>query len=830
LALIDISCTNVTSMTADSILPRNDDHAKLRQYLQTISNNVNQIVAKMVWNAHSRTVNLLANDRKENAHFWDIHTFNKSLFDSFYPEDPLPVVHQMHESWHRAFNPPPMVRYTAKDYPIGKHCSPFEEIDEVAETLFRDNNKTLYTGRVVKPPSRRNKGRAALGAALRPDGRLATRSNWLHDLTGLPNASLEPKHCDDGSVSCTLARKPGLMQDVKNDTKQNDSTHSTICSNDRLELNQTPEQPSRLEMLVHTYGPDVLVKDQALTSQDKEVDSQKARTVFWRNRLIEDHKRRLAERWPRFRKRTQTPAHNIKVVIEQAVTRGLLKHPNAEVYKRLDLAARIEERKLLRAAIQQNEPPETACNAPTGAQHPSQECLNPKKLMQSRTSEVVPKTKSFGPPTKKRKLASKACSVIAHPVEPVVLPPHPSGSKTLEPHQRLPPEAYFERASDEEQPVWRCGIRHALGYYYNAGDRKNCVGCFTSVHHNPRLKWMDFYLPPKSHFHQAAPGIIWNPSKHYAKTRRSKHLSHNSIAKEAFWDAINTGANADVARRKAVEAIEAYLRPKTPPREPTPEIEPEPVDLGPHPSGSSTMEHGQDLPQCAYWEKKERGEEFAWRCDVNHALGRYYLSGNRRSCPGCGSNKVGSAKHAEMDFYLPDGVIVRQEAPGLPKWRPRKPYKITPRTGKPSTHKGKQVMTHNQICSKKYWEAVEAGQEHSEALASAIARTDTVLDARNEEIRIKQQELQVELEASQRLTKVSKAKVASASKGEEDDAAVAQGIVVSLVPRKRSRHQLSQGKRQMDEQYDSGRVTLESAVEDNPYSSNDESTSSSDSE
>jgi hypothetical protein len=53
---------------------------------------------------------------------------------------------------------------------------------------------------------------------------------------------------------------------------------------------------------------------------------------------------------------------------------------------------------------------------------------------------------------------------------PVALPPHPSGSRTLEAHQQLPPDAYFQPKSPSEKPVWRCGIKHPMGYYYNARD------------------------------------------------------------------------------------------------------------------------------------------------------------------------------------------------------------------------------------------------------------------------------------------------------------------------------------------------------------------------
>jgi hypothetical protein len=139
------------------------------------------------------------------------------------------------------------------------------------------------------------------------------------------------------------------------------------------------------------------------------------------------------------------------------------------------------------------------------------------------------------------------------------------------------------------------------------------------------------------------------------------------------------------------------------------------------------MEHGQDIPECAYSDKKERHEEFAWRCDVNHALGRYYLAGDKRTCPGCGSNRHGAGKQKDMDFYMPFGAVVRQEAPELSKWAPRKPNKRKDGASKKTTLKH---YTHNQACSKKYFEAVEAGAKHAEAVKIAIDSLGAELDGR----------------------------------------------------------------------------------------------------
>jgi hypothetical protein len=314
--------------------------------------------------------------------------------------------------------------------------------------------------------------------------------------------------------------------------------------------------------------------------------------------------------------------------------------------------------------------------------------------------------------------------------------PHPSGSITLEPHQRFPPNAYFVANNPTEKYAWRCGIKHAMGHYYNAGDRKNCPGCFTALSDNVNAKTMDFYLPSRTHFYQPNPTSRWRPSKPFGKARRSTSLSHNSIAKEAYWSIISAGQSEDAALQSAIDAVTQHLRPK--PRKeptPTPTPSPPPPDLGPHPSGSATMEHGQDLPTSAYFSPSDPSDELAWRCDINHALGRYYLSGDKRSCPGCGSNITGLGKHTTMDFYLPPGVVVRQECDTL-TWKPRKPYK--PRAGKEGEaekerDKPSNLLSHNQVASKKYWDAVGRGKEAKEALKWAVAETDRWLDEREEE-------------------------------------------------------------------------------------------------
>lgn len=86
-----------------------------------------------------------------------------------------------------------------------------------------------------------------------------------------------------------------------------------------------------------------------------------------------------------------------------------------------------------------------------------------------------------------------------------------------------------------------------------------------------------------------------------------------------------------------------------------------------------------------------------------------------------------------MDFYLPLGVVVRQEVSEV-KWRARRPYKM--RDGKKNGKaegREKKENTHNQVASKKYWEAVDAGKTAAEALICAVRETDRWLDEREDE-------------------------------------------------------------------------------------------------
>lgn len=745
----------------------------MQEYLAAVSVNINGLTNKMMWNAHCRAVNLLANAGKKSLPFMSIHHFDRHIFEDFGPGNTAHITHKMNESWHRTAPQPVMVRYTPKHYPIGHHTSPFEEIDEVANTLFGDKffDKSLPSGRPVKPPSsKKTKCRNWSGARARNLEPNIRHDNWLASL--VPSLAIGEQHPSQNDDL-----EPGLSAQITSreteDRVLSDTTHlqeeyfeDTSPQTARAEASRTTvtfctDGLSRLEQLFEEYGADALGDHchNKLSSSDN-VSIEQVPT--WPKRLLCNHKRQVKTVSLEV---SQRALPSIRAVISEAISQGYRPtDPNIE-----ELIIDVETRERIQAtdwvsknAIRSVETPvQEVPKKQKESQHSKKrkrdqhgirmfnKPVQPSKKKRktdwaslgvedpaSRTKEATSTGKQKAsstnvsnaePKQSKHMLARKQVSqhLNAPPIGSPLLPSHPSGSKTLEDHQQLPPTAFFEARNLSEKPVWRCGIKHALGHYYNAGDRKYCPGCFTALSDNINAKFMDFYMPSRTHFHQPDPTHSWRPSKLFGRARRSTTLSHNSIAKEAYWSAIATGSTEDDAYVIAVNTVTEHLKPK-PRREPTPEPEPEPEpDLGPHPSGSTTIEHSQDLPECAYFSKREPFEEAAWRCDVNHALGRYYLAGDKRSCPGCGSNKNGLGKHMEMDFYLPTGVVVRQDVEEL-KWKPRKPYKM--RDGKGKAPDKMTPLSHNQIASKIYRDALATGQEHDEALRFAIEETDKQLD------------------------------------------------------------------------------------------------------
>ncbi|KAF3051023.1 hypothetical protein E8E11_006614 [Didymella keratinophila] len=686
----------------------------------------------------------------------------------------------MKESWHLTAPKPPMVRYTTKDYSIGHHSSPFEEIDDVADTLFnlKAFGSSLHTGRVVKQPTKRKaKGRGLPGASIRDPTESTRRDNWLTSL--VPPVAIE-EHREpspaapqpvDIKADTIIHAEPTSAEVLPSETLQSSTDHS---SGDLTQLEQlfaqfganalsdhhppTNTAPSQ-EQVEQVFRRALLgiraVIAKALEQGYYPVDSDLKEPEALEAETVVPHPGQVVE--PSGHK----SSHNKKRKKEQSASIRLFNKP----------VERSKKKRKTDAVITSTAEPSILLEAAD----------RPRK--QKITTFVSFGSALKAKPAKQQTSRSDAFAASS----PTPLPLHASGSTTLEPHQHLPPDAYFTPQSPEEKPVWRCGIRHALGHYYNAGDRRNCPGCFTALSDNTSAATMDFYLPSRSHYHQPNPTTSWRPSKPfgttYNRTRRSKHLSHNSIAKEAYWSAIAVGSSPDDARQTAIAAVMTHLAPKPPPKEPTPAPTPTPEpDPGPHPSGSATMEHTQDIPSCAYFSQKERHEELAWRCDVNHALGRYYLAGDKRSCPGCGSNKGGLARHAVMDFYLPLGVVV---------------------------------------ASRKYWGAIDAGRSPEDALIWAVRETDRWLDEREHEAVRRAEEREAAKQTKGKTVKMS-----------NEDGAMTASTPLNAARQRNARsasdcdeHTDEAGR---DETDDEMHDTLVAAFEEQP--SSDESSSESDSE
>ena len=670
-------------------------HTKLETYITTVIANISHIANKLTWNAHHRVVNLLANDDRHGAPFLDTRSFDERIFSDFCPDNTIPVARKLNESWHRAHVQPAMVRFTTRDYPVGQHSSPLEEIDDLASTLFKNEAfaEALPTGRAVKlPTTKKATGRNLPGAAVRDD-RSSTSRNWLFvppTAHAIPSP-LTLKHGKDELVKSMTdcgVEGPRLLEDLR-EMVQYEETPSEPLEDSRSAPYSPSSGSTQLEQLFERYGSNALDSDHVHSSRNVPCTASLSEGLPWPNRLLKDHHRRVEAR--RGNKQAQSwPLSGIRQVIGQALATGF--RPTTDDFEEQVkyIAAREHQqviRSLQKRALRVPQEPDvmpqnamgtqpyqavhdtTEGARKIGTQH-SQPPKKRQKLHSAKSHEKAPR--ETGGSKRREKIKAKSPKQSTIPLLQIMAQeasrPHPSGSTTLALHQVLPPNAYFEPNTPDEQLAWRCGIQHALGNYYNAGNRSSCPGCFVNINHM-KMTRMDFYLPASTHFFQPAPDKLWTPSKaRHEGERRSKNLSHNSIAKDAYWAAIQAGETVEQARKMCVDAVQEHLRPappKEPTQAPTKERTPSPeLDLGPHSSGSTTMEHGQNIPESAYFEKQERHEEFAWRCDLNHALGRYYIAGNKSGCPGCGSYCGGVSKYTIMDFYLPTGEVVRQEAPG----------------------------------------------------------------------------------------------------------------------------------------------------------------------
>lgn len=835
-----------------------------------ISANVNWITNKMVWNAHYRVVHLLANDGKDGAPFLDVHAINPNASEDFGPGSTTLIARKMNESWHRADPKPTMVRLSTKEYPIGYHSRPLEDIDDVAGMLFNKETigTVLSTGRATKlATTRKRKGCDMPGAAVREERHIAPHSDWLPfpNFGTLNNPILNPQAQSD-DVNMLEPAAPSEPSQLGNAHILHGSVeYATQSTGSLVQGSASKNSPTQLEKLFVRHGARVLNSDHSESSTCSN-SNEIQKVPSWRMRLINDHKRRLTERWGIPSQVLTMALPGIEQVIANALAMGI--HPTAPDHReRVEIIASHKKRAVeanIRPQIDVPSAPSSDSATSGPRTHYEEELRDFISKAPTKTTTITPTSSISVKSPKKRSRAdvpgSKETSKLvgaqsASKQKKVVVSSskqstncrdsqapggssssltHPNRSGTLEPDQDLPPDAYFVPISIDEKPAWRCGIKHAMGHYYNAGDRKSCRGCNTSLSDNMKMQLMDFYLPPRSFFHQPSPSVRWKPCKASGKARKSGHPCHNSVAKDAYWAAMNAGATETAAQKAGVEAVEEYIRPK-PPKEttpqPTPESEP---DLGPHPSGSTTMEHGQDVPECAYWETRERYEEPAWRCDVSHALGRYYLAGDKKSCLGCGTNKGGQGRQATMDFYLPPGVILRQDVDGQVKWKPRK-YK--PRAASSAKPTRAKYMTHNQICAEKYFEALGEGCVAEQAMRVAIERTDAFLDGKQAEAARRYENNEDDGDEEADAANVVATPVPAIPDQRNDSANASRrnsrgGYTSALVPRKQDASELSDDEMEEVEEYDSDKVMQDvidgSGAEE--VSSEEEESSGSDSE
>ena len=720
-----------------------DARPSVQEYLRTVSRDINHITNKIIWNAHCRTVHLLANDGKHGAPFLDVYTISPEPFSNYGPDNLFSVAEEMSSSWHRVSPNPCMVQYSMDDYKLAHNVDFLEELDEATSTLLRRENfgSILSRGRAARlSTSRKRRGEHLCGAAMREERVDAPRANWLaspqyNSVSAMKSPPNDKVHESNIQESVQEVPTSSASHHVRHDEP------STGSFAEPAECHPSTAQPplSNLEELSGNYGNNILDSDFAISSVPSECIARVERAYAFRMKLIKDHKQRLIQKWGNPSQSINIAFNGNRQAVAAAITRG---------FRPTDTDSGVAKTifSMTHTAITRSTKDITNLGDGKGRGKASKrdigmvpEVARQRTTKKRRMERVVAVTQSATAASiKQQTKTAKSTHISARNSRPERS--QPGSPFTLEQHQRIPSNAYFEPASVDEKLAWRCGSKHALGHYYNAGDRKTCKGCNTHVMDSPK-KDMNFYMPSRTFCHQPVPDNLWKPSKPSKKPRKHPISCHNSIANDAFWEAINAGVTEDEARQTAVDAVFEWLKPKTQPKAPTPEPEPEPEpDLGPHISGSETMEHGQEIPDGYYWHKQEENEEYAWRCDLNHAFGRYYLAGDKKTCPGCGSSRRGGGRREVMDFYLPPGVIVRQEAPGLSKWSPRKPYRLKKVS---KTRKGN--FTHNQMCSKAYHDLLADGHGAEEALKLAVEKVDHELDRRQEENEKRQYEQEDEI-------------------------------------------------------------------------------------
>jgi hypothetical protein len=187
--------------------------ANLENYLQSVTENVNDLTDKMIWNAHFKSLNFLARSGDTSLPFVNLDRFKQDLFDGFGPQRTYPVADKMNQSWHRTNSRLNMVQYSAEDYPIeaknGKGRSPFDEHQEALRALSQSTpNNGMPKGRVFEFPSGHSNGNNYLEDA----GVLAKNGNASKALLGVHQVRLRDSNPRVGrkKPSTLIKRKSSL--------------------------------------------------------------------------------------------------------------------------------------------------------------------------------------------------------------------------------------------------------------------------------------------------------------------------------------------------------------------------------------------------------------------------------------------------------------------------------------------------------------------------------------------------------------------------------------------------------------------------------------------
>jgi hypothetical protein len=289
------------------------------EYMESVIHEVDSITRRMIWNAHCRTVHLLAKDGKDGAPFLDINAFDTKPFSDYGPSNLFPAAKRMDASWHLTSPSPLMVQYSTKEYELGCQASPLEEIDDFNNTVFRRINigGVLPTGRAVKlSTSGKREGQSIPGAAVREDRANPPCGSWL------PFAPLDS--ASGSHVSQPIADTPVSIihqADLDGARQEYGASISPAYAHDRLSYSS----PTHPEISFGHCDVETSNSDNAMQSIEY---TEKVNP--WRMRLVNDHKRRLTRKWGNPPQTIDCAVRSFKQAVTAAISMGI--HPIAHDY------------------------------------------------------------------------------------------------------------------------------------------------------------------------------------------------------------------------------------------------------------------------------------------------------------------------------------------------------------------------------------------------------------------------------------------------------------------------------------------------------------------